>query len=64
MIGFRAFTDPAGGTIGGDSFALAIAHLDNEIAVHDLLFERPGPFPRLRWWQRSSPSCASTPSPR
>ena len=41
---YRAFVDPAGGTIGGDSFALAIAHLDNEIAVLDLLFERPGPF--------------------
>jgi hypothetical protein len=44
MTGYRAFTDPAGGTVGGDSFALAIAHCDNEIAVHDLLFERPGPF--------------------
>lgn len=40
---YIAFCDPAGGS-GGDSFALAIAHRQDEIAVLDLIRETRPPF--------------------
>lgn len=39
---YRAFTDPSGGR--GDSFTLAIGHLEGETAVLDQLRERRSPF--------------------
>jgi hypothetical protein len=43
-VRYLAFADPAGGS-GGDSFTLAIAHLDARArGVLDLLMERQSPF--------------------
>ena len=41
---YRAFTDAAGGAIGGDSYSLCIAHRENDKYVIDVIRGRPGPF--------------------
>jgi hypothetical protein len=41
---YYAFTDAAGGSGGGDSMTLAIAHAEGDVAVLDLVRERRPPF--------------------
>jgi hypothetical protein len=41
-VSYRAFCDPSGGS--GDSFTLAVAHLEGDRAVLDLALERRPPF--------------------
>ena len=41
-IEYSAFADPSGGR--GDSFTLAVAHSEGDVAVLDLLYERRAPF--------------------
>lgn len=41
---YRAFTDSAGGAIGGDSYSLCIAHREDQHFVIDVIRGRPGPF--------------------
>lgn len=41
-VSYRAFTDPSGGS--HDSFALAVVHMEKEVAVLDCIRERRPPF--------------------
>ncbi len=41
---YRAFTDPSGGAIGGDTYSFAIAHREDDRFVVDLVRGRQGPF--------------------
>jgi hypothetical protein len=41
---YRAFTDAAGGAIGGDSYSICIAHKEDSKFIIDVIRGRPGPF--------------------
>jgi hypothetical protein len=41
---YRAFTDAAGGAIGGDSYSIAIGHKEDNKFIIDVIRGRPGPF--------------------
>ena len=41
---YRAYTDSAGGAIGGDSYSFCIAHKEDNKYVIDVIRGRPGPF--------------------
>jgi hypothetical protein len=41
---YRAYVDPSGGAVGGDSYALAVAHRENGRFVVDAVRGRAGPF--------------------
>lgn len=41
---YRAFTDAAGGAMGGDSYSLCISHKEESKYVIDVIRGRPGPF--------------------
>ena len=41
---YRAYIDPSGGAVGGDSYALAVAHRENGRFVVDAVRGRAGPF--------------------
>lgn len=41
---YRAFTDPSGGVVGGDSYSLAICHREDQRLVVDVVRGRQGPF--------------------
>lgn len=41
---YRCFIDAAGGAIGGDAYAICIAHKEDERFVVDVVRGRPGPF--------------------
>jgi hypothetical protein len=43
-VTYFAFTDPAGGSGGGDSMTMGIAHREGENAILDLIRERKPPF--------------------
>jgi hypothetical protein len=41
---YRAFTDAAGGAMGGDSYSICIAHKEDAKFIVDVVRGRPGPF--------------------
>ncbi len=41
---YRAFVDPSGGAVGGDSYTICIAHKEDERFVVDVVRGRQGPF--------------------
>jgi hypothetical protein len=41
---YRAFTDAAGGAIGGDSYSICVAHKEDNKFIVDVVRGRPGPF--------------------
>jgi hypothetical protein len=41
---YRAHVDPSGGAVGGDSYTIAIGHIESEYFVVDVARGRQGPF--------------------
>lgn len=57
---YRAFTDAAGGAIGGDSYSIAIGHKEDNKFIIDVIRGRPGPFDPQEVTRANMPRCAGT----